>query len=101
MESHTNIHVCVTHSEFRSTGVATSYGEVCCRPVDIFTEGDAQCLVFLGDHSGPYEGAGCKLCGGNGPVEKQFRQIEEHGCSLQRDGVVAASCINLEMCTGE
>ena len=95
------MYICVTHSEFRSIGVAASYGEVRFRLVDIFAEGDAQCLVFLSDHSCPYEGAGCKLCGCNGPVEKQFSQIEEHGCSLQRDGVVAASCINLEMCTGE
>ena len=95
------MYICVTHSEFCSTGVAASYGEVRCRPVDIFTEGDAQCLVFLSDHGCPYEAAGCKLCRGNGPVEKQFSQIEEHGRSLKRDGVVAASCINLEMWTGE
>ena len=66
------MYICVTHSEFRSTGVGASYGEVRCRPVDIFTEGDAQCLVFLSDHGCPYEAAGCKLCSANGPVEKQF-----------------------------
>lgn len=95
------MYVCVTHSESSSIRVAASYGEVCCRSVDIFAEGDAQRLVLLSDYSSPYEGAGCKLCRGNGPIEKEFSQIEEHGCGLQRDGVVATSCIHLEMYRGE